>query len=197
MIIFQSHTYFSFNLRVFLWALEQLKSFHRQHVGGELFFLRSCSFSAQFGDWSPDPSSWDCSLSHATIRQLIMEGFEVFIPNFPTSTPPCFLKIFLSRLICVLLLTCPPCDVWPSVPWTCVCRLTKSTVHHCKVSAIKQTAAWSTRYTERYRCQILFHFTPGPFHSLFGSRVWPPSFSSPSHTEFIHHVFSVNKHVGR
>lgn len=55
-------------------------SFHRLHVSsGELFFLRSPSRSVVAGDWSPDPTSWGRSLSHAGIWQPIIKAFEVFI----------------------------------------------------------------------------------------------------------------------
>lgn len=93
----------SFSLYAFVYELcLSWESFYRRHVSGELFSLCSPSCSAQFGDWSPDPSSCERSLSQAAIWQLIMEAFEVFISNFLPHLRFFFLCIVLSVSLCSL-----------------------------------------------------------------------------------------------
>lgn len=170
-------------------------SFHPLHVSsGELFSLCSPSRSAVAGDWSPDPTSWGRSLSHAGIWQPIMKAFEVFIWDLFPFLPPAFPQDFFFSFLFsshlrppALAHHSPASRVYPSVFWTLNHILADGTIHLAKVLAIKGIAVWSTIDGVCYQCQGTLYSTPGHLHFVLGSclQLWP----STSHSFTVLHVF--------
>lgn len=104
-------------VEVFVYELQRNRdSFHHLRVSsGELFFLHSSSLSAVAGDWSPDPTSWDQSLSHAGIWQPIMKAFEVFIWDlFPFLSWALFPPLSVSSTSIWLTVAQHPVSVYQS-----------------------------------------------------------------------------------